>query len=114
MEEFLKKSAEERKKEATLMLNKYADRIPVIMIRNKKSQINPTIKIKYLVPKKATIAEFIIMLRKYIILKETQSLYVLIDNIIPPSSATIEELYRSHKNEDGFLYIIYSGENVFG
>lgn len=29
-------------------------------------------------------------------------------------SALIGELYSQHKDEDGFIYIMYSGENTFG
>lgn len=29
-------------------------------------------------------------------------------------SWTMGELYEQHKDEDGFLYIAYSGENTFG
>ena len=30
------------------------------------------------------------------------------------SSATMGAIYEEHKDEDGFLYIAYSGENTFG
>ena len=29
-------------------------------------------------------------------------------------SATMGSIYDEHKDEDGFLYIAYSGENTFG
>jgi GABA(A) receptor-associated protein len=34
--------------------------------------------------------------------------------ILPLQSAIIESVYNTYKNEDGFLYITYAGENVFG
>jgi len=36
------------------------------------------------------------------------------DNILPPTSATMVTLYRDYKDEDGFLYMSYCGENTFG
>jgi len=30
------------------------------------------------------------------------------------NSATMGAIYEEHKDEDGFLYIAYSGENTFG
>jgi len=30
------------------------------------------------------------------------------------SSASVGEVYEEHKDEDGFLYVQYSGENTFG
>lgn len=32
----------------------------------------------------------------------------------PVAAALIENVYGDHKDEDGFLYITYSGENTFG
>ena len=31
-----------------------------------------------------------------------------------PAAALMSEVYDDHKDEDGFLYITYSGENTFG
>ena len=33
---------------------------------------------------------------------------------LPPSGALMSNIYLKHKDEDGFLYICYSGENTFG
>ena len=37
-----------------------------------------------------------------------------IDDVIPPTSASLKEIYDEHKDEDGFLYMTYAGENTFG
>jgi len=29
-------------------------------------------------------------------------------------SASVGEVYEEHRDEDGFLYVQYSGENTFG
>jgi len=34
--------------------------------------------------------------------------------VLPQSSAAMGQVYEEHKDEDGFLYIAYSGENTFG
>ena len=34
--------------------------------------------------------------------------------IISPYSAPMGQIYEENKDEDGFLYIAYSGENTFG
>lgn len=31
-----------------------------------------------------------------------------------PTAALMSTIYDEHKDEDGFLYIVYSGENTFG
>ena len=33
---------------------------------------------------------------------------------LPPSVATLQSVYDQHHDEDGFLYMTYSGENFFG
>jgi len=30
------------------------------------------------------------------------------------NSASVGEVYEEHRDEDGFLYVQYSGENTFG
>ena len=39
---------------------------------------------------------------------------ILSNNNYPTCSALIGELYTQYKDEDGFIYIMYSGENTFG
>ena len=34
--------------------------------------------------------------------------------ILPKSDASFKELYDIYKHDDGMLYFLYSGENVFG
>ena len=34
--------------------------------------------------------------------------------ISPAAAALMSSIYEDHKDEDGFLYIQYSGENTFG
>ena len=46
---------------------------------------------------------------------ESKSLFLIINNsVMPSSSQTVAELDQLYKNEDGFLYMNYSGENTFG
>ena len=33
---------------------------------------------------------------------------------LPPSVSTLQAVYDQYKDEDGFLYMTYSGENFFG
>lgn len=39
---------------------------------------------------------------------------LLVSRRLPPSGALMSNIYLKHKDEDGFLYICYSGENSFG
>ena len=42
------------------------------------------------------------------------AIFIYINNIIPNSNAKLQDLYNNNKDQDGFLYIKYSGENTFG
>ena len=109
-------SFESRKKEATRIIEKYPDRIPIIIEpANVKNNELPDIdKKKYLVPKDLIVGQFMYVIRKRIKLSSEKAIYLFVGNIIPPSSGTLSSLYYNYKNEDGFLYITYSGENTFG
>ena len=44
-----------------------------------------------------------------------QSLFLIIDNrSITSMSKPLAEVYRENKDEDGFLYIVYASQQVFG
>jgi len=43
-----------------------------------------------------------------------QSLFLFINNKIPPTITTISMMYDENKDEDGFMYVVYTGENTFG
>ena len=46
---------------------------------------------------------------------EKESLFLFInDSILGTGSDLISTIYEAHKDEDGFLYISYCNENVFG
>ena len=109
--------AETRKQESTRILQKHKDRIPVICERDPTTVSNiPDIdKKKYLVPKDMTIGQFIYVIRKRINLQPQQALFLFLDtHILPQSSDLLSHIYEKHVNDDGFLYMHYSGENTFG
>jgi len=115
-------SLEKRMAEAEKIRSKYRNRVPVIVERAARADIQDIDKKKYLVPGDLTIAQFTYVIRKSIKLTSEQALYVFVEvtendsnsQILPPTSSTIDSIYHSYKDQDGFLYITYSGENVFG
>ena len=93
---------------------KYPDRIPVYVNRKEKSDVPDIIKHKYLVPKEMTLGNFVYILRKNIKLTSDKAIFVFIDNKIPSVSESMDTLYNENAAEDGFMYVIYSGESTFG
>lgn len=114
MYEYQKKSLIERYNESQRIQLKYPDRIPVIIERDKNSKAPPLLKSKYLVPKDITISQLIYAIRRQIKLDPQYALYFFISDNIPPTSASIQNMYNQYKETDGFLYIMYTLENTFG
>lgn len=99
--------------ESGRILIRYPDRIPIICEKAKSCNIEIN-KNKYLVPMNLTIGQFIYVIRKRMYLGPEQAIYLFINGIIPPINVIISNLYDIYKDNDGFLYITYNDENVFG
>ncbi|CAL9222556.1 unnamed protein product [Arabidopsis halleri] len=105
---------EKRQAEAARIREKYPDRIPVIVERAEKSDVPDIDKKKYLVPADLTVGQFVYVVRKRIKLSPEKAIFIFVKNILPPTAAIMSAIYEEHKDEDGFLYMSYSGENTFG
>ncbi|KAK8547109.1 hypothetical protein V6N13_099851 [Hibiscus sabdariffa] len=105
---------ERRQAEAARIREKYPDRIPVIVERAEKSDVPEIDKKKYLVPADLTVGQFVYVVRKRIKLSPEKAIFIFVKNILPPTAAMLSAIYEENKDEDGFLYMTYSGENTFG
>ena len=97
-----------------MMLNRYRERVPVI-IEPKGKNAPPIDKRKYMAPRDLNLAQLVYVVRKRLSLRGDQSLFFFYNNntLVLPSSS-IGEVYNTHRDDDGFLYIGYSLENAFG
>ncbi|POS81154.1 microtubule associated protein 1A/1B [Diaporthe helianthi] len=86
----------------------------VICEKVEKSDIATIDKKKYLVPADLTVGQFVYVIRKRIKLSPDKAIFIFVDEVLPPTAALMSSIYEEHKDEDGFLYITYSGENTFG
>ena len=104
-----------RHAEAMTIKEKFADRIPIIVYKHPSERIIPSLnKNKYLVPRDLTIGQFIFIIRKRIKLNAEKALFIFINNILPPTSSLMSSIYEENADDDGFLYVVYCGENTFG
>ena len=72
-------------------------------------------KEKYLIPKNLNVGEVISIIRRRISLDSKQAIFVFMGNgILVPISHDINTIYQTHKDPDGFLYLVYTTENTFG
>lgn len=101
------------------ILQTYPDRFPVIVERaTHAAKHTPNIaKEKFLVPIDFKAAEFLRELRNQIPkLKSHEALFMFVgkNNALLPTNLHMADIYARFKDEDGFLYVSYSLENVFG
>ena len=103
-------------KEADRIMNKYPDRIPIIVSRNIKSRNTPELdKYKYLVPMDLTIGQFMYVIRKRLQLDPGKALFIFINQTIACNSTIVSQAYNESRDpHDGFLHVVYSCENTFG
>jgi GABA(A) receptor-associated protein len=115
IEDFQKIDIEKRKAESQRIKLKYPNRIPLILFKDKKSNLPQINRYKYLIPGDLTLAQFIQVIRKKIKLTPEKAIFIFTeDNTLVKISDLIYTLYTRYKNEDGFLYLIYYEENTFG
>ena len=63
--------------------------------------------------KDLTVGQFVYVIRKKIKLSPDKAIFVYVNSVLPASSASIHEIHAVYKDDDGFLYLTYSGENSF-
>ncbi|KAK6477344.1 gamma-aminobutyric acid receptor-associated protein-like [Huso huso] len=105
---------EVRRAEGEKIRAKYPDKIPIIVEKAPKSRVAELDKKKYLVPSDLTVGQFCFLIRKRIELRAEEALFFFVNNVLPPSSATMGQVYEEHHEEDFFLYLAYSNESVYG
>ncbi len=107
---------ETRKAESTKILAKYPNRIPIILEKSKTSKDVPDVdKKKYLVPHDLTVGQFQYVVRKRLkTLSAEKGLFFFVENSMPSVTQLLTQVYKDHKDKDGFLYVLYAGENTFG
>jgi GABA(A) receptor-associated protein len=110
-------SLEKRKNESKYILEKYPDKVPLIIEKSthKNAENIPDIKKKkFLVPNDLQLSQLIYIVRKRINIESHLGIFFFINNELYPVSSLISTIYEEKKDEDGFLYMTYSGESTFG
>ena len=108
-------SVEKRKSESARIRAKYPDLVPLICERGGSDTEVPEIdKKKYLVPPDLTMGQFAYVIRKRMKLDAQKAMFLIVDGTMPKGTQLMSQMYAEHKDPDGFLYVVYSGENTFG
>ena len=108
--------AERRKQLSAKILRTYPDRVPVI-VNGRGVALS---KQKMLTPIDMTVGTFIQEVKKHIVAddgdaRSLESIFLFVNNSVMPNvSALMSVVYEANKDDDGFLYVTVTKENVFG
>lgn len=105
-----------RRSDSENLIKNYPDRVPIILepykCRQNVFNIGQT---RFLVPKLYSFHEFIFHIRRKVDIKKTDSLYLIVgENYFPAMNRTMSSIYNEFKDPDGFLYMTYSSQPVWG
>lgn len=110
-------SHQERMEESIRVRAKHPSKVPVICELHPKDENHSAHvldKCKYLVNEDLTVAQFTHVIRNKIKLDKNVAIFILVNGHMASASQTMNTLYSRYKQTDGFVYIYYSFENVFG
>jgi len=106
-------SFNKRKKDSEAIIAKYPQRIPVI-VEPFGDNVPEIDRSKYLVPDDLSMVNFIYVIRRRLKISSEVSIYLFVNDKIIPGMDYVSTIYEKYKDEDGFLYVKYSGEPTFG
>ncbi|XP_013775355.2 microtubule-associated proteins 1A/1B light chain 3C-like [Limulus polyphemus] len=111
-----RRSLSKRIQEVADIRVKFPNKIPVVVERFFKESYLPSLnKTKFLVPQELTMSQFVTIIRNRLQLSANQAFFLFIDNKSMASmSRTLAEVYSENKDEDGFLYVTYASQEMFG
>lgn len=114
MNDFKNRDFDLRKKESYIILKKYPKSIPIIIYP--KYENTPDLKKhKYIVPNNLLCAHFFDIIRNQLNMSKEKALFFFDDKRrLLSANSILNDIYIDNKNLDGFVYIYYSFENVFG
>lgn len=107
-------SFENRRARSTQIINQY-NLIPIIAERAGPKNSKHISNARFLVDNDMTIGSFLYTIRSRLKINQNEAMFLFINNkVIPSNNDKMGKLYNEYKDNDGFLYITFSLENVFG
>jgi len=111
------KTLDTRINEATMIMQRYPERFPIIIEYTPiaAETFKKLTRQKYLVPGNITLGQFIFIIRERLIIPKETALFTFVGNkTLPNITTTMDKLYELYKDDDLFLYIIFTIESTFG
>ncbi len=109
------KSLEERKQEYQKVIEEHPGKIGIICEKAPKSLIKDIEKTKYLINEEFNLSQFTTIIRRKLNMDQKEALFFLANGKTTlTGNDTMLEIYKKYKDEDGFLYIAYAAEEIWG
>ena len=109
------KPFEERKEEYQKVIEQNPGKVGIIVEKDPKSQIADIEKKKFLIKEDMTLTQFTKIIRNRLKIDEKQALFFLANGKTSlTGNDTMREIYNKYKDEDGFLYIAYASQEIWG
>ena len=109
------KSLEERKEEYQKVIEEHPGKIGVICEKAPQSNIVDIEKSKYLINEEFNLTQFTSIIRKKLNMDKEDAIFFLVKGKTTLSgNDSMIDIYNKYKDEDGFLYIAYASEEVWG
>ena len=109
------KSIEERKEECEKVKREHPGKICIICEKAPKTQLPDIEKTKYLLNEDFNLTQFTQIIRKKLKLEKEAALFFLVNGKKSLSgNDSMLSIYNKYKDEDGFLYVAYAAEEVWG
>ena len=109
------KTLEERKEEYQKVMQTNPGKIAIICEKDPRSRIADIEKSKYLVKNDISLNQFNLMIRNRLKIGKEEALFLLVNGKKSlTGDDSMQDVYNKFKSEDGFLYIAYASEVVWG
>ena len=111
-----RKSLGVRLAESEELRRKFPTKLPIVVERYDREATLPMLaKTKFLLPREFSMRQFAMFVRDRAALNSSQSLFLFINRkVLVSMTSSLQEVYDMHKDDDGFLYVTYASQEVFG
>lgn len=103
--------------ESKRIREKFPTHIPIVMEPTSSAVKDAELildKPKYLISRDLCMHSLMFFIRKRMRLPPEKALFMFCGGTMLPASTLMSEVYKKYQDADGFVYITYSGESVFG
>jgi GABA(A) receptor-associated protein len=110
------KNFAQRQALSSVLLEQYPHCVPIIVERSPSEKNLKNIdKRKYLAPNTMTVGNFCFTIHRQLKLASHESLWIYAGNFsLTATSTLMRNIYDKYQDPDGFLYLKYKGEDIYG